>query len=444
MRTLKLVLLIALAMLLIFTKVQPEVSSYFVDNSNPNASDNNPGSENEPWVTVQKGIDVAQAGDTVFIKAGTYFISSSGLKMKRSGNTNNKIVFKNYGTDSVVINMRSAPSKGWNWTGTYYNNIVIDGLNFLHGEWPTVIQGDYNEIKNCYFGFSSGTTINVWGGSHNLISNNRIEASGWNGIGIESRPNDGNKGRADSNIVEFNHCFNSSDHMGINIFPNTGQSQDLMYYNIIRFNTLNGNHSSGIYLRRQVNCIIYDNLIYDNKEWGIFLHWKNSSDGAHISNLKIYNNTVVGNGYDGIDNHSHKDLIIKNNIFAYSGDYEIDMSSAVGTTGHNIDYNQYYTTNINETIITWGSGNLKYTLAEEQMNLGYDNHSIFGDPMFINMNQGNYSLLPSSSAINSGFNLGNPYNQAIDGTIRPQGNVYDIGAYEIISGLDVRKMIRQR
>lgn len=437
MRTLKLVLPIALAVFLIFTTFQPEASTYYVDKSNPNASDNNPGTENEPWATIQKGIDVAQAGDTVFIKAGTYFISSSGLKMKRSGTTNDKIVFKNYGTDSVVIDMSSAPSKGWNWTSTLYNNIVIDGLNFLYGEWPIVIQGDYNEIKNCYLGFSSSTTINVWGGSHNLISNNTVEASGWNGIGIESRPDDGNKGRADSNIVEYNHCFNSTDHMGINIFPNTGQAQDLMYYNIIRFNTLNGNSSSGIYLRRQVNCEIYDNLIYNNNEWGIFFHWRNSSDGAHISNVKIYNNTIVDNGYDGIDNHSHKNLIIKNNIFAYNGDYEIDMRSAVGTTGHNLDYNQYYTTDANEIIITWDSGNLKYTLAEVQSNLGYDINSMFGDPKFIDMNGGNYSLLLGSSAIDGGFNLGNPYDQAIDGTLRPQGSAYDIGAYEIITGPDV-------
>jgi hypothetical protein len=423
---------------LIFITFQPEASIYYVDKSNPNASDNNPGTENEPWATIQEGIDVAQAGDTVLIKAGTYFISSSGLTMKHSGSTIIKIVFKNYGTDSVFIDMSSAPDKGWNWNG-YKDHIIIDGLTFKNGKWPIVIQGSYNEIKNCELYGATSTVINVWGGHHNLISNNKIHDYGWNGVGIESRPNDGGPGRADSNIVEYNHIYNSSGHMGVNIFPNTGQAQELMYFNIIRWNKIHDVSSSGIYLRRQVYAEIYGNLIYNSSMWGIFFHWRSSSDGAHISNVKVYNNTIVNSNYDGIDNHSHKNLDLKNNLIydTNNPEYAIDFSTAVGTSGHDINFNLYYQASAGEKIIAWNSSSLKYTLSEEQSNFGYDLNSYDTDPLFSDLRNNDYTLQIGSDAVDHGVNLGPPYNRDLNGNIRGVYGHWDIGAYEMIFEPDV-------
>ena len=48
---------------------------YYVDNNHPQASDNNPGTETEPFETVQKGLTAADSRDTVFIKNGTYNMS---------------------------------------------------------------------------------------------------------------------------------------------------------------------------------------------------------------------------------------------------------------------------------------------------------------------------------------------------------------------------------
>ena len=44
-------------------------NTYYVSTT---GSDSNPGTQSQPWRTVQKAVDTVQAGDTVFIAAGTY------------------------------------------------------------------------------------------------------------------------------------------------------------------------------------------------------------------------------------------------------------------------------------------------------------------------------------------------------------------------------------
>jgi hypothetical protein len=46
--------------------------TYYVNQNHPEASDDNPGTEEEPFLTVQKGINTADFRDTVFIKNGIY------------------------------------------------------------------------------------------------------------------------------------------------------------------------------------------------------------------------------------------------------------------------------------------------------------------------------------------------------------------------------------
>ena len=46
--------------------------TYYVDQNHPNASDNNPGTEDLPWLTIQKAADTVWAGDTVIVKSGMY------------------------------------------------------------------------------------------------------------------------------------------------------------------------------------------------------------------------------------------------------------------------------------------------------------------------------------------------------------------------------------
>ena len=52
-----------------------------------------------------------------------------------------------------------------------------------------------------------------------------------------------------------------------------------------------------------------------------------------------------------------------------------------------------------------------------------------GDP-FVDSTRGDYHLIPSAVAIGKGKSLASPFNIDYEGTSRPQGLNWDIGAYE--------------
>ena len=79
---------------------------YFVDNKHTQASDQNPGSEDKPFKTIQAGVDVAKPGDCIWVKAGFY----EGLtKISTQGRRGVPITLASWKDDHVVIGSHPKP-----------------------------------------------------------------------------------------------------------------------------------------------------------------------------------------------------------------------------------------------------------------------------------------------------------------------------------------------
>lgn len=405
-------------------------TDYYVDKNHPSASDTNPGTESLPFLTIQKGIDVAQPGDIVYVKAGTYNPGFNGLRMRRSGTANNRITITNYQNDEVVIEFPSpsSPERGWYWDG-FRDYLTINGFEIIGAKYAVLVQGDHNEVTNIKAHNTGSDGICIWGGSYNRIANNEVWSTGWNGIYIESRVDEGYHARANYNIVEYNYSHDNTQHFGINIYPETAGIQDTLVGNIVRFN-VSENNKGGMYVRRWLNGEIYGNVFLNNNNNGLFLHhYTNDPPFPFPSNLKIYNNTFVNNTpYWTISNDSFSDVEIKNNIFVQSDNSAlIKIEHTAGTT---MDNNLYYNTGSND-IVKWGGST--YSLSEFQSSRGQELNGLWGDPLFGEL----YSLTENSPALDAGTDLGPNYNMSINGVSRPQGAGWDIGAYEMIFGPDV-------
>jgi parallel beta-helix repeat protein len=145
------------------------------------------------------------------------------------------------------------------------------------------------------------------------------------------------------------------------------------------------------------NCIIEDNIAFDNGG-GIF----SSHSNYTLTNCTIAGNMAYGQyGWGGIYHYTPESYAppeITNSIIWGNSPYEINPGAKVIYSNIRGGYE--------------GEGNISE------------------DPLFYNLGAGDLRIASNSSCIDAATSTG-ATSTDIDGTIRPQGNGYDIGAYEI-------------
>ncbi|OAS17875.1 right-handed parallel beta-helix repeat-containing protein [Paenibacillus oryzisoli] len=190
--------------------------------------------------------------------------------------------------------------------------------------------------------------------------------------------------------------------------------------------------NSAIYLNTRSGYIdgttVYNNTIANsrfkadtvNREAAVFIRVQGSSvAGAKgtMNDVSIMNNLIAGNeGNYMLSFHADNDaaisgLAIDHNLYTRSD-----------ATAGGVYWNQGGTEKIYKANQMFGSPS-SYSVEKNQ-----DSHAIVGDPLFLNANQANYALQPSSPAIDAGANVGLTVDYL--GNPRPVGDGTDIGAYE--------------
>ena len=336
----------------------------YVDRSHPQASDANPGTEAQPWLTMGNAAAKAVAGDTVYIKAGTY-PETRTVSMVNSGTSAAPITFRNYGSDRVIIDGASMASGSHvvRWKSAMAHYIVFSGLEFRGGKDTGLwVEGNYNTIKDCKVYNTASTGILVRRGTHNTFSRLEIHHTGWNGIDLE-----------DSEYSTIEECYihDNPEHHAVNIFPapGTGSFSGNMRGIVVRNNRLTTSNK-GMYLRYISDMEISGNLITDNDEYGIFFHNESGRASTYSSSSRVLNNTITGNAWEGIYNQCASGLTIRYNLFR--NDREREMVFSV-TGGHSIDYNAYDPGS--GSLFSWSGST--YSLQGFR-GLGFEQHGVAG------------------------------------------------------------------
>ena len=124
--------------------LEPRVlmSSYFVSTS---GADDDAGTLSAPFRTIQRAADVARAGDTVFIRGGTY---RETVRPARSGTAAAPITFRPYEGESVTVSGADVVAgwsshsgrvyrarQGWD-LGSGDNQVFVDGRMMVEARWP--------------------------------------------------------------------------------------------------------------------------------------------------------------------------------------------------------------------------------------------------------------------------------------------------------------------
>lgn len=221
----------------------------------------------------------------------------------------------------------------------------------------------------------------------------------------------------------YNNKVINSDADGIQVSCVTSGFE--MYNNeIINYgvNPFAAYQNSGIMIGGLTNGPIYNNLVQNGPGNGININ------GGSGSNL-VYNNVIVNAGDMGI----FVDELpgIANN----GGGYKFINNTIINAGIDGIRLNTELTPNNqvkNNIIINPGSG--VFTRKQANVSVAESNNyysNLISNVNFVNASTGNYTILNSSPAVNTGTNVSTlGIIKDKDGNARPSGSAYDIGAFE--------------
>lgn len=357
---------------------------YFVS---PSGSDSALGTMGEPFRTISRGLNSAQAGDTVYVMNGTY---GEPIVLNYSGQPNAPIVLTNYPGHSPVIRfsdtagtagaiqLQSVPEHvgpiGW---------IIIEGFEITNG-WVGIILNNAHDViirnNNIHHMSLSGISGN---GVRVLIDRNIIANTG-RFVECQSTPEFCNQDHAvnltGTHVTISNNLIHSNLAYGIQAAGYAFNSAD---------------HVAAEYAGARYWIVANNTIAFQQNRAGMII-WQQDASDIRIENNIFYMNAqkLTTNELQGVEFYScGGNHVLRNNLF-----YAAGQGGALSVSDTSGVYHS-------------GSGNL------------------YGvNPLFENDSAFDFHLKTGSPAIDTGLNSGIAHD--FEGTLRPKSAGFDIGAYE--------------
>jgi len=408
-------------------------------------SDSNPGTIAQPWRTIQKAANTMVAGDTVYIRAGTY---RERVVPQHSGSAGQTITYAAYPGETAIIDGTGVAVLEYcglfDLAGRDY--MRVSGLRVMHSNYYGIVAENSSHVtiehNYTYDTYSSG--ISSWGSNNIIVDGNEV-------VGACTGPwqEHISISNTDTFEVRYNHIHD--------VMPGTEGKEGLSVKDASSHGKVYGNHvynlnHVGIYVDAEAEHLfdveVYQNVVHAIEAMGFSLA---SEQGGLLENIRLYNNVAYDNlvglwlSACCIATHPFKDITIINNTFAYNG--RDGWGGGIG-----IENTQMQNVVIRNNIC---SQNIYSQMAAPPSilpELTVDHNLTDGDrdpefefygvgdlvdvsPSFVNPLMGNYHLLAGSPAIDHGSAAGAPGTD-FDGQARPYGTGYDIGAYEVGAPLE--------
>jgi hypothetical protein len=382
--------------LLCIGNVTAEAATFYVATT---GNDSNSGTLSQPFRTIIKGVSVLKPGDTTFVRAGVYTESMPWSFDFPSGTSwSSAVTLAAYPGETVTMR-GSIDFSGEPRSYIIIDRLIVDAINTTSGDAVSINQGSHHiRLQNCEIKNSYLNGIAIWWGNKNGLSSDYNEiinckihhTARYGGTGVPDTAPGYGRGHGiyittSHNIVRGCQFYETGEY-GIHQWTALPKfaNNNVIENNIVTrsgFNTTRYGKicCGGITASAGTGTVIRNNLVYDNLVNGIEL-------GTTCNNCKIYNNTTYNNA--GLNIHTLDGGIgreVRNNIAYPKGIY--------AGTG----------TEVSNNLIT--------------------------NPNFVNSAAGDFRLVSSSPAIDTGVTLSS-VTIDFNGRTRPSGAAHDIGAHE--------------
>lgn len=378
-----------------------------------NGDDNNKGTINSPWKTIQKAATRVSAGDTVLIRGGKY---CEIVTMTTSGELGKYITFRNYPGEVVILDGHGLWD--YDWDGIIRTNcknyIRISGLKLVNSrsfgicttnwqQYTEKMGSSHLVIDHCTTENTGNSGVGAYFCSDVVVDGNTIVNACTSGSqecitmnhvdGFEVRNNhvhdstkegiDAKEGCCNGKIHD-NEVWNTGN-VGIYIDAYSFQEQNIEVYANEVHNVTNCIATASEKGALLQNINIHNNIAYDGS-WGLVVASWGSASNHPMKNIHLSNNTTY-NMFEGgvlLSNADAQNIVIINNILGGGNKRAVPpIHFITGDLGEiTIDHNFL-------------------SRVDDDMPAG--TNYLVGDPGFVNADDHDFHLAIDSRAINAGL-----------------------------------------
>jgi hypothetical protein len=144
-------------------------------------SDAATGTEQYPFRSIEKAVSMVQAGETIFIRGGTYNLTST-------------IILTKSGIEKSILSMLAFPGEK---PVLDFSGQTLSGSNF-----GIKVTGNYWRIKGIYISGAGDNGMKIEGGSHNIIENCAFYRNRDSGLQLDN-------GASDNSILNCDSYYNA-------------------------------------------------------------------------------------------------------------------------------------------------------------------------------------------------------------------------------------------
>ncbi len=375
------ILLIAVAL----SVNQAAATTYYVRKT---GDDDNSGTlPSQAWQTLENAAEQMQAGDTLYVGAGTY---NEEVELLRNGTSSNPIRFVADVSgamtgDAGVVEVTKSAAPAFTVDADY-----IELVGFRLFGWDNALEwnsGVGGLLQDCEVDGNSKEAILLRNAGIELtIVNCDIHNNGWDGLKLNNA----------CTVNVARSSFRNNGRCGLNLGNAGGTSFTLSDCSVY------GNTDHGVRVD-QGSGTITNCLIYNNGGAGVIA--AGTSTGK---SLTIRNSTIASNADYGV-RQEQGTLAITNSIIANNSTYGLSYSSGTLTHTYNLLFGNT-------------NGDYQGTAA--------DPTELSEDPLFENISSFDYHLTSGSPAIDAGADAAGTVDDDLEGNARPFAGGWDLGCYE--------------